>query len=76
MKRIVLLFGSIWLLMHSQGNFFLLLSLFLFCNKRQYFWAGLSFAIAFQVRYLILVNSISNINKTCLVTPHKIDVIL
>jgi hypothetical protein len=46
--------GSIWLLMHSQGNFFLLLSLFLFCSKRQYFWAGLSFAIAFQVRYLIL----------------------
>jgi transposase-like protein len=46
--------GSIWLLMHSFGNFFFLLSLWLFLQKRSYFWAGLSFAIAFQVRYLIL----------------------
>jgi hypothetical protein len=46
--------GSVWLLMHSQGNFFLLLSLWLFCCRRAYFWSGLSFAIAFQVRYVIL----------------------
>jgi len=46
--------GSVWLLMHSQGNLFLLLSLWLFISRRKYFWAGLSLAIAFQVRYLIL----------------------
>lgn len=46
--------GSVWLLMHSQGNFFLLLALWLFISKRSYFAAGMSFAIAFQVRYAIL----------------------
>lgn len=46
--------GSVWLLMHSQGNFFLLLSLWLFISRRAYFWAGLCLAIAFQVRYVIL----------------------
>jgi hypothetical protein len=46
--------GSVWLLMHSQGNFFLLLSLWLFISRRAYFGAGLCLAIAFQVRYVIL----------------------
>ncbi|ELS33134.1 hypothetical protein Pse7429DRAFT_1664 [Pseudanabaena biceps PCC 7429] len=47
--------GSVWLFMHSQGNFFLLLSLWLFISKRAYFGAGLSFAIAFQIRYVIIL---------------------
>lgn len=48
--------GSVWLLMHSFGNFFFLLALYLFCHRRAYFWSGLSFAIAFQVRYVILAS--------------------
>jgi hypothetical protein len=47
--------GSIWLLMHSLGNFFFLLSLCLLIYRKSYFWTGFFFAIAFQVRYVILL---------------------
>jgi hypothetical protein len=46
--------GSIWLLMHSLGNFFFLLSICFLVYRKSCFWTGFFFAIAFQVRYAIL----------------------
>jgi hypothetical protein len=45
--------GNTWLLMHSEGNFFLLLALLLALAGERWFWAGLVFMIAVQVRYVL-----------------------
>lgn len=45
--------GNVWLLMHSEGNFFFLLALCLALNRGTFFWAGLCFMIAAQCRYVI-----------------------
>lgn len=47
--------GDVWLLMHSEGNFFLLLALLLAFGGGRWLWAGLAFGIAFQVRYALLL---------------------
>ncbi len=50
--------GNTWLLMHSEGNFFLLLALVLAMVHGRWFWAGLSFMIAVQVRYALLLGAV------------------
>ena len=45
--------GNTWLLMHSEGNFFLLLALLLALARERWFWAGVSFMVAVQVRYVL-----------------------
>ena len=46
--------GSVWLLMHSEGNFFLVGALLLAAVRRQFVMAGFCFLIAAQIRYAIL----------------------
>ncbi len=50
-------FGTTWLLMHSEGNFFFLLALLLCVARRSFFWAGLAFAVAGLTRYAILFSA-------------------
>jgi hypothetical protein len=45
--------GDVWLLMHSEGNFFLLLALVCVVAWRRYVLAGLAFMIAVQTRYVL-----------------------
>jgi hypothetical protein len=45
--------GNTWLLMHSEGNFFLLLALLLALAGERWLLAGLSFMVAVQVRYVL-----------------------
>jgi hypothetical protein len=45
--------GNTWLLMHSEGNFFLLLALMLALARERWFLAGLSFMAAVQTRYVL-----------------------
>lgn len=45
--------GNTWLLMHSEGNFFLLLALLLALARERWLLAGLSFMIAVQTRYVL-----------------------
>ncbi|HEY8518221.1 MAG TPA: hypothetical protein VIS07_22140 [Candidatus Binatia bacterium] len=45
--------GDTWLLMHDEGNFFLLLALLLAFVHERWFLAGLAFMVAVQVRYVI-----------------------
>ncbi|MBY0273998.1 hypothetical protein K2Z84_01560 [Candidatus Binatia bacterium] len=45
--------GNTWLLMHSEGNFFLLLALVLALARERWFLAGLSFMTAVQTRYVL-----------------------
>ena len=45
--------GNTWLLMHSEGNFFLLLALMLALARERWFLAGLSFMTAVQTRYVL-----------------------
>lgn len=46
--------GSVWLLMHSEGNFFLAAALLFAAVRRQFVLAGICFLIAAQIRYSIL----------------------
>lgn len=46
--------GDVWLLMHSEGNFFLALAILLSVVRRNFFLAGVAYMIAGQVRYAIL----------------------
>jgi hypothetical protein len=45
--------GNTWLLMHSEGNFFLLLALLLALARERWLLAGLAFMVAVQVRYVL-----------------------
>jgi hypothetical protein len=45
--------GNTWLLMHSEGNFFFLLALYLGLVKKRFFWAGMALMTGAQCRYLI-----------------------
>jgi hypothetical protein len=45
--------GNTWLLMHSEGNFLLLLALLLALARERWFLAGLSFMAAVQTRYVL-----------------------
>lgn len=45
--------GNTWLLMHSQGNFLLLLGLLLAFGHGRWLLAGLAFGTAIQVRYVL-----------------------
>ena|GEM_PF-1874428 len=45
--------GNTWLLMHSEGNFFLLLALMLALARGRWLLAGLSFMTAVQTRYVL-----------------------
>jgi hypothetical protein len=47
--------GNTWLLMHSEGNFFLMLALLLALSRERWLWAGLSFMVAVQVRYVLVL---------------------
>jgi len=47
--------GNTWLLMHSEGNFFLLLALVCALARERWLLAGLSFMVAVQVRYVLLL---------------------
>lgn len=47
--------GSVWLLMHSEGNFFFVLALWLAAARRGFLLAGVAFMTAVQVRYAILM---------------------
>lgn len=49
--------GNVWLLMHSEGNFFLLLALYLVAVRRSFFWAGLAFMVASLTRHAILFSA-------------------
>ncbi|HEY8516911.1 MAG TPA: hypothetical protein VIS07_15485 [Candidatus Binatia bacterium] len=50
-------FGTVWMLMHSEGNFFLLLALYLAAVRRSFFWAGCAFMVASLTRYAILFSA-------------------
>lgn len=50
-------FGNQWVLMHSEGHFFLLLALLMVVARRSFFWAGLAFGIAVLTRYAILFSA-------------------
>jgi hypothetical protein len=45
--------GNTWLLMHSEGNFFLLLALTLALARGRWLLAGLAFMTAVQTRYVL-----------------------
>jgi hypothetical protein len=45
--------GDTWVMMHNEGNFFLLLALLLAFARERWFLAGLSFMVAVQVRYVL-----------------------
>ncbi|MEW6269904.1 MAG: hypothetical protein AB1689_11480 [Thermodesulfobacteriota bacterium] len=47
--------GDTWLLMHDEGNFFLLLALLLGLVGERWLLAGLSFMVAVQVRYVLVL---------------------
>ena len=49
--------GDVWLLMHSEGAFFLLLALYLAVARASFFWAGVAFMIASLTRYAILFSA-------------------
>ncbi len=46
--------GDVWLLMHSEANFFLMLALYLGFVKRQHLLAGVAYMIAGQCRHAVL----------------------
>jgi hypothetical protein len=46
--------GSVWLLMHSEGNFFFVGALVFAALRKQFVLAGVCFLIAAQIRYSIL----------------------
>ena len=46
--------GSVWLLMHSEGNFFFVGALIFAALRKQFVLAGICFMIAAQIRYSIL----------------------
>jgi hypothetical protein len=50
--------GNTWLLMHSEGNFFFLLALVLAMVWGRWFWAGVAFMTAVQVRYVLLLGAV------------------
>jgi len=51
--------GDVWLLMHSEGNFFLLLTLFFVLVRRHLVVAGFFFMVAMQTRYSLAVASLT-----------------
>lgn len=51
--------GDVWLLMHSEGNFFLLLAIFFVLVRRHLLVAGFFFMVAMQCRYSIALSSIT-----------------
>lgn len=51
--------GDVWLLMHSEGNFFLLLALFLVVARRSLVWAGFFFMVGMQTRYSVALASLA-----------------
>ncbi|HZR83674.1 MAG TPA: hypothetical protein VFD92_21445 [Candidatus Binatia bacterium] len=51
--------GNVWLLMHSEGNFFLLLALWLGFARRADAWAGFFLMVASQCRYAVLLAGIA-----------------
>ncbi|MEW6268167.1 MAG: hypothetical protein AB1689_02575 [Thermodesulfobacteriota bacterium] len=50
-------YGTVWMLMHSEGNFFLLLALYLAVSRRSFFWAGFAFMVASLTRHAILFSA-------------------
>lgn len=50
-------YGSVWLLMHTEANCFLLLAIYLVLARRAYFWAGLCFSIAGLTRYAVIAGA-------------------
>lgn len=51
--------GDVWLLMHSEGNFFLFLTLFFVLVRRNLFVAGFFFMVAMQTRYSVALASLT-----------------
>jgi len=51
--------GDVWLLMHSEGNFFLFLTLFFVLVRRHLFVAGFFFMVAMQTRYSVALASLT-----------------
>jgi hypothetical protein len=51
--------GNCWLLMHSQGNFFLLLAIYFVICRGSYVWAGLAFMTAAQCRHSLLAAGVA-----------------
>jgi hypothetical protein len=50
-------YGNVWLLMHSEGQFFLLLALYLAVTRKSFFWAGFAFMVASLTRYAIVFSA-------------------
>jgi len=46
-------YGTVWLLMHTEANLFLLLALWCVLARRAYAWAGLCFCIAALTRHAV-----------------------
>jgi hypothetical protein len=46
-------YGTVWLLMHTESNFFLLLALWCVLAKRAYAWAGLCFCVSALTRHAV-----------------------
>lgn len=46
-------YGTVWLLMHTEANCFLLLAIWCVLARRAYLWAGLCFCIAALTRHAI-----------------------
>lgn len=51
--------GDTWLLMHSEGNFFLLAALYFVVVRRHLVLAGFCFMVALQSRYSIAISSVT-----------------
>lgn len=47
-------YGTVWLLMHTEANFFLLLALWCVFARRAYAWAGLCFAVSALTRHAVV----------------------
>ncbi len=51
--------GDVWVLMHSEGNFFLFLTLFFVLVRRHLLVAGFFFMVAMQTRYSLALASLT-----------------
>lgn len=51
--------GDVWLLMHSEGNFFLFVALFFVIVRRHILVAGFFFMVAMQCRYSVALASLT-----------------
>jgi hypothetical protein len=52
-------YGTVWLLMHTESNLFLLLALWCVFAKRAYAWAGLCFCVSALTRHAVFAAALT-----------------